>query len=173
MFFGEILSNAVDHGKKRGFEFCQAHIAAQYYKKTNILVVAIVDNGCGLLETLNSNAAMNSDFTHKKALEIALLPRVSCNRDGEYGLDTKNQSIGLTVSTEMALRACGEFTIFSGNALVRRSFSSANLTFQPLSHWNGVGVILEFDRRCLPDLAKSEIIQNLPGFEEVSLISFE
>lgn len=114
--FSEILINALDHGRKRNYSYASANIAAQYYPRDNKIEVGILDNGCGLLETLRAHPRMEGDLTDSKAISIAYQPRVSCNRDAELGLDTRNQGIGLTVSSKIALAASGRCGIFSGNS---------------------------------------------------------
>lgn len=169
--FAEVINNAVDHGKKRGWRNARAKVAAVFYGRLQRLKIAIVDNGCGLLQTLQGHAKMDGDDSHAKAVEIALLPKVSCNRDQEYGWDSKNQGIGLTVSTSLAVDGGGEFAVFSGDALLRRSthgvaFSSA------IPNWQGTGVCLEFECSRLAEIDKVKVIQNLPGFREVPELRF-
>ncbi|MGA3702304.1 STAS domain-containing protein [Ralstonia nicotianae] len=170
--FSEILANTMQHGRRRGWSHAHATVAAQYYRSRGQLAVAILDNGCGLLETLQTHPAMEGDLSHEKAIEIALRPRVSSNRDGELGLDMRNQGIGLTVSTRIALASEGQFGVFSG-AGWRRARSNGPVVSRAIPHWQGTGVYLEFDRSMMGRVHKHVIVRELPGFQEVGGLTFE
>jgi ABC-type transporter Mla MlaB component len=142
--FSEILLNALDHGRKRDYEHAHTNIAAQYYPKSGLLKVAIVDNGCGLLETLQAHPKMEGELTDSKAISIALEPRVSCNRDAELGLDTRNQGIGLTVSTAMAFQAGGTCGIFTGSNW--HSLSGNGVSVAEIPYWRGTGITFSFPK---------------------------
>ena len=169
--FSEILLNSLDHGRKRNYHNSFATVAAQYYSVTNFLEVAVLDNGCGLLETLKHHQLMEGDISDSKAISIARKPRVSCNRDASLGLDTRNQGVGLTVSANIALAANGRCGIFSGRS--SHSFlpdDSENVTDIP--YWQGTGVFFQFNKNQLSDVSKSTIIAALPGYRPVESIKF-
>jgi len=168
--FSEMLLNALDHGRKRGYRNARATVAAAYYPTRQAIAVAIVDDGCGLLETLRAHPQMEGEETHARAIQIALLPRVSCNRDAALGLDSRNQGIGLTVSTALALRTGGRFGIFSGDGW-RVGRGNGQLAF-PVVPWQGTGVYLEFQRRNIDDASKADVIRHLPGYRTVNEIRF-
>lgn len=169
--FSEILLNALDHGRKRNYRHAHANIAAQFYPKPNQLEVAIVDNGCGLLETLLAHPRMEGQQTDSQAITIARMPRVSCNRDAELGLDVRNQGIGLTVSTEIALAANGRCGIFSGESW--HSLHPNNVVNKSeIPYWRGTGVYFKFDKNALLNVNKRSIIQALPGFRTVKTLNF-
>lgn len=169
--FSEILANTMQHGRRRGWNHAHATVAAQYYPSRGKLSVAILDNGCGLLETLRTHPDMEGELSHAKAIEIALRPRVSSNRDGELGLDMRNQGIGLTVSTRLALASDGQFGIFSGTGW-RRASSNAQVSSRQIPHWQGTGVYLEFDRNTMGRVHTHKIVRQLPGFQEVGGLTF-
>ncbi|MFT0735638.1 STAS domain-containing protein [Ralstonia wenshanensis] len=169
--FSEILANTMQHGRRRGWNHAHATVAAQYYPSRGKLAVAILDNGCGLLETLQTHSAMEGDRSHEKAIEIALRPRVSSNRDGELGLDMRNQGIGLTVSTRIALASQGQFGVFSGTGW-RKANSNGPTVSKAIPFWQGTGVYLEFDRSTMGLVHKHVIVRELPGFQEVGALTF-
>lgn len=169
--FAEILLNTMQHGRRRGWDNAYATIAAQYYPKRQRLGVAILDNGCGLLETLQRHPAMEGEHSHQKAIEIALRPRISSNYDGELGLDMRNQGIGLTMSTQIALASQGLYGIFSGNAWLRSQLPPADRV-RAIPYWQGTGVYLEFDRSTMGRVQKHLILRQIPGFAEVGALTF-
>lgn len=170
--FSEILLNALDHGKKRNYRHAHANIAAVYYAGVNKLELAVLDNGCGLLETLQAHPKMETEYSDAKAIEIALLPRVSCNRDAELGLDSRNQGIGLTVSTQIALAANGRCGVFSGSSR-RGLLPGAAPDVSDIPYWRGTGVFFQFSKTSsLLNVSKRAIIEALPGFRKVNTIQF-
>jgi hypothetical protein len=169
--FSEILLNALDHGTKQGYRAAHANIAAQYYPNSRKLEVAILDNGCGLLETLRSHPQMEGDISDSKAITIARRPRVSCNRDAELGLDTRNQGIGLTVCSQIALAAGGKWGIFSGKSRHTVTASGEELQVE-VPYWRGTGVFFEFDKAGLETVDKGAVIRAIPGFRTVPSINF-
>lgn len=170
--FSEILLNSLEHGRRRNYVHSHANIAALYYPVINKLEIAIVDNGCGLLETLQGHQLMAGELTDSKAISIARQPRVSCNRDAELGLDVRNQGIGLTVSTEIALAARGRCGIFSG--LSRHSIlTDSTADVSEIPYWRGTGVYFQFDKTALASVNKGSIIKALPGYRIVNKIKFD
>lgn len=169
--FSEILINAPDHGRRRNYFHANAIIAAGYYPREHKVEVGILDNGCGLLETLQNHPKMDGILTDNKAISIALQPRVSCNRDAELGRDTRNQGIGLTVSSKIALEANGRCGIFSGNS--RYSLLQDGTSEQlAIPYWRGTGVFFQFDKNTLGKVSKRSIIEALPGFKINKRINF-
>jgi hypothetical protein len=169
--FSEILINALDHGRKRNYSYADAIIAAGYYPLENKVEVGILDNGCGLLETLRQHPSMEGILTDAKAISIAYKPRVSCNRDAELGLDTRNQGIGLTVSSEIALQASGRCGIFSGTSRYSLLQGGAAEEIE-IPYWRGTGVFFQFDKNALSKVSKRSIIEALPGFKINKRINF-
>lgn len=169
--FSEILLNALDHGRKRNYGHAHTNIAAQYYSGSGLLKVAIVDNGCGLFETLQAHPKMEDDLTDSKAIAIALQPRVSCNRDAELGLDTRNQGIGLTVSSEMTFQAGGVCGVFTGSSFHLLSQNN-RVAVSEIPYWRGTGITFSFPRAGLANVDKAQIISALPGFRIVPSINF-
>jgi ABC-type transporter Mla MlaB component len=169
--FSEILINALDHGRKRNYSHASATISAGYYPSENKVEVGILDNGCGLLETLRGHPMMQGISTDEKAISIAYQPRVSCNRDAELGLDTRNQGIGLTVSAKIALQASGRFGIFSGGSRLGLLQDGASQQIE-IPYWRGTGVFFQFDKNALSRVSKKSIIEALPGFKINKRINF-
>jgi len=169
--FSELLNNALDHGRSRGYRDSCAKVAAQYYPTPGKLRIAIVDNGCGLLETLSGHSRMEGDITDRKAIQIALEPRVSCNRDVGLRSDSKNEGLGLTMSTNMALEAGGKIGIFTGLGRLKRAKNERTFN-DPIQFWQGTAVFLEFDRQELTKLNRAKIAEAIPGFGVVPEINF-
>lgn len=169
--FAEMLLNALDHGRKKGYRHATATVAAAFYPSRNSVDVAILDDGCGLLGTLQGHPRMEGENSHLKAVEIALQPRVSCNRDAELGLDSRNQGIGLTMTTSIALATAGGFGVFSGDGWVNNV--NGRVRAASVTHWQGTGVYLSFQVPKLGITDRGAVLRQLPGFRTVDEIQWD
>ncbi len=169
--FSELLNNAAFHGRQRGFPNAEIWTAAQYYRATNSVHICISDSGCGFLASLRDHPDLAAD-THAAAIDIALKPRVSCNRIGLRALDTQNQGIGLTASHQFAMKSNGAISLISGDAW----FSSDGRSSQHSRmsrFWQGVVVSLQMDRDLLQDVAIEDIMRTVAPTRESRDFDFD
>lgn len=153
----ELLGNALTHAKRDGNFGTAVWVAAQVIKSTNTIQFSVVDNGCGMLGSLRKHSKLK-EKTHEAAIRLALIPRVSCNRDGEAYTDHGNQGVGLTTTARISRAARGSLTIVSGNACVS---TLENEVYEPLSDdalWNGVAISFQCRRGNLPAIRVSELL---------------
>lgn len=170
--FSELLGNALSHGRRRGFDYAHAKVSAQHLRRSRRLQIAIFDDGCGLLGSLRGHSTLGGVETDANAIQAALRPRVSCNRDLDYGLDSTNQGIGLTVSTMLALESGGQFTIYSGGAAYNET-ALGDSSMRDTGGWQGTGVCLEFATEHLGSVDITAVVTSLPGYREEPLLTFE
>ncbi len=168
--FSELLNNALVHGRTRGWGNASAKVAAQYFPNLNRLGIAIVDNGCGLLETLTGHPDMENPATDLRAIQLALRPYTSCNPDVGIRHDAANQGLGLTMSTQMVLAAGGRIGVFSGRGRLKRR--GDDLLVGHMEKWQGTAVYLEVDRQKIADLNCATIARSMPKYQEVPDIQF-
>lgn len=168
---GELMENALTHAKGRGYNGARAWIAAQYYPTSKKVRLAVVDDGCGFLESLRENKALK-EHSHIAAMEAALEPRVSRNRDVGMGRDSGNQGVGLTVTRQIAMTSGGFMTLFSGDGWIADSAGSGRER-KTIPRWQGAGVYMELKRESLRDVDLGAIVRNLPGYAPVKGIRFE
>ncbi|MDR6392276.1 ATP-binding protein [Paraburkholderia phenoliruptrix] len=171
--YSELINNAAFHGRARGRKQSEIWVAAQYYKKSGDVRLAILDDGCGFLESLRGHSALMEE-TDASAIEAALRPRVSCNRDvlRGRGLDSANQGIGLTASKALTIAAKGTVDIFSGRAWYRENPTGRH--FRQLRFpWQGVGVALTMERALLQEIEIASIISNVAPLRERRSFNFE
>lgn len=160
----ELIENALTHAKREGAFNASVWVAAQYYKDQQSggrIQVAVVDNGCGFLATLQNHVELRVK-THAEAIRTALKPKVSCNRDiGPYG-ESVNEGVGLTTTVRIAKATGGSVHIVSGNAI----FTDGELRgvkrrdqVQPLgSVWNGVAISATFVCQKLPEIRIDQLL---------------
>ncbi|KWF68369.1 hypothetical protein WL92_25830 [Burkholderia multivorans] len=167
----ELINNAAFHGAARGFKNREIWVAAQYYKHSDSVRLAILDNGCGFLESLRDHSALQEP-THESAISAALTPRVSCNRDLARGLDSGNQGLGLSVSKALTIAAGGRIDVFSGDAWYRATAQTTQ--FRPLNHnWQGVGIAMRMLRNRLQEIEISRTINEVAPVRERRAFNFE
>ncbi len=160
----ELLNNAMSHARRKHHADARVWIASQYYRTNGRLQLAVVDNGCGMLETLREHVALR-EFPRKTDLDAilaALRPRVSCNRDLGIFDDTVNQGIGLTTTARIAERAGGRLVVVSGSGFHDPLGRSRRL--QEGLRWSGVAIALECQRDGLKEVRYREL---LPPVDDV------
>ncbi|MDA8450630.1 hypothetical protein M5C97_16735 [Acidovorax sp. NCPPB 3859] len=162
----ELLENSLTHARQRNFD-ASVWIASQYYPGSGIVKMAVVDNGCGMLATLTKHPQLREQ-THEAAISTALLPRVSCNRDGTLYSTHANQGVGLTTTARIARAARGTLHITSGDACVHSRTGKS--TVFPRGYWRGVAIGFECRRAQLPAIRLRDL---LPPEETSFGVNFE
>lgn len=105
---GELVRNVLEHSKSSD----GAVVAAQYYRKTNRVSIAICDTGIGLWKSLSTHWQPKTDL---EALYLALTPGVTGTTRREGGT-SDNAGAGLFFIKSIAKIARNYFAIYSGNA---------------------------------------------------------
>ncbi|EKQ5877262.1 ATP-binding protein [Pseudomonas aeruginosa] len=157
----ELLENSLTHARREGCANAAVWVACQYYPKLNLVRMAIVDNGCGILATLQRHPLL-AEKTHLRAIEAALKPRISCNRGAMAAVfGVENQGIGLTTTAEIARVAGGGILLASGNAVLEtRPGKQIELDTEV---WRGVSIGFFCDRRLLPQVSVSALLPEDPA----------
>lgn len=170
--FSELLENALTHAKRAGYKDARTWVAAQYYRRNDRIRLAVLDNGCGLLRSLEKHPSL-PEKSHAAAIQIAFEPRVTCNPDLEIRPhETANQGVGLTVVREIVVRGRGVLRLVSGDALVEQKGGSRSRT-HAISFWQGVALALDFKRELLLGVNVGDIIQELRSEPGPSGLRFE
>jgi hypothetical protein len=159
--FSELLENALTHAKRAGYRDARSWVAAQYYPGKDRIRLAVVDNGCGLLRSLERHPSL-PEKSHKAAIRLAFEPRVTCNPDLEIRPnETVNQGIGLTVIREIVAQGRGVMRLVSGDTLFEMAGGREKTC--PVTPWQGVVLALEFKRDLLRQVNVGHIIHELRG----------
>lgn len=107
----EIFRNCVEHS--RSFDFWYA---GQYWPNSNIVEVAILDEGIGILESLGSNLENAKPITELESIKLALRPGVTgvpkTKRRGNYA----NSGYGLYMARRLCAVGSGSFGIVSNGS---------------------------------------------------------
>lgn len=156
----ELLENAVTHARRHGRVNACVWVAAQHYEGNGEVKFSVVDNGCGILRTLQLHPRL-TERTHMGAIRMALEPRVSCNRDTPYDDGHGNQGVGLTTTMRIAQAARGRLMIASGNSNLETS-SMRGYVMPHQGRWDGVAIAFSCRRHALPAVN----VRNLLPVEE-------
>jgi|GEM_PF-731685 len=154
----ELIENALTHARRKGAFNSSVWVAAQYYKDAHTggrVHVAVVDNGCGFLATLQNHPAL-PEKTHGAAIRTALKPKVSCNRDiGPFG-EIVNEGVGLTTTVLISKATGGDIHIVSGNALLMEGGLASKKRRDQVrtlqGEWGGVAISATFLCQNLPSI---------------------
>jgi signal transduction histidine kinase len=163
----ELLHNALKHGQARGFNHTRAWIAAQYYRRGDLLRVAIVDDGCGFLRSLASHSGLVSR-SHESAISLAFRPFVSSHKDVGVFDDSVHQGLGLTVCRDLCLMADGRISAASGTAWVTCPAMPFEAMRLLTPGHQGAIVLMDLHRRAITPGSLAEILrryrpdENLP-----------
>lgn len=170
----ELLENSLTHARREGRSRASVWVACQFYRRRDLVRMAIVDNGCGFLATLRFHPEL-ADKTHRGAIEAALRPRVSCNRGGMAAVfGSENQGIGLTITSKIAESAGGSVLVASGDAL--HDTTSKRSAVMGAVVWDGVSISFSCRRARLPDINVAGLLPEDPADssddEDADLIQF-
>ncbi len=157
--FNELLENSLTHGRKFGYSGSNVWVASQFYRQKDIIKLGIVDNGCGFLRTLRDHEEKpESDYD---AIELALKPYTSCNRDVGIMADSYNEGVGLTVISHIVGAANGDLSVFSGRALNNYKAGACNGYSSLSSPWRGVGISISMPRDNFKRVLYRDIINRI------------
>jgi anti-anti-sigma regulatory factor len=140
----ELLDNGLTHGRGKGFSHASVWIAAQWYEHGDLIRLAIVDNGCGFLRSLESHPQVDPK-THQVAVRKAFDPGISCNKEVGLFKDALNMGIGLTISRDITIRSRGTLWAGSGDAWITNPGHATEKSSR-IPNWNGSMLNLELHR---------------------------
>lgn len=109
----ELMNNVIQHSSASGY------ISAQYYRRTDHIVVAVSDGGIGIRESFEESGSPISASMHDdlSALQKALEPTVSSKTHSAMSWGgTENAGVGLTLLGDIARQSGGYFLVCSGDA---------------------------------------------------------
>jgi hypothetical protein len=140
----ELLDNSLTHGRGKGFAQASVWIAAQYYSAGDLIRLAVVDNGCGFLKSLESHPAVVPK-SHSVAVRKGFDAGISCNKEVALFTDALNAGIGLTISRDIAIRSGGIVWAGSGDAYIGDPGRETE-TIGRIPYWQGSMLNIELHR---------------------------
>jgi hypothetical protein len=157
----ELIDNVFSHARTVEFPTPMGWVAAQWYPQGDLVRVAVVDDGCGLLGSLRGHSP--PPINHYDATILAFQPHVSSKAEPRIYAERRHLGLGLPISRDICRRLSGRIYGASGNALVMNPGLS-NQTAQRLDpFFQGTIISLEFHRRVATVRTVSEIILSYTG----------
>jgi anti-sigma regulatory factor (Ser/Thr protein kinase) len=164
----ELLLNALSHAKREGCGQAAVWLAAQFYPKKGTVHMAVVDNGCGMLATLQHHAKLY-EKSHAAAIPAALTPWISCNTDVALRRETTNRGVGLTTTNNISKAAGGGLTIATGNAYASTNGGLRSNLMSEGASWQGVAIALQCRRHMLPSIKVPKLLPVVENSPQVGL----
>jgi signal transduction histidine kinase len=164
----ELLDNSLNHGRAGGFGHSRAWVAAQYYRVGDLLRVAVVDNGCGFLQSLRQHPKVVPK-THQNAISSAFRPFVSCKKDVGVFSDATHQGLGLTICRDLCLLADGRISAASGTAWLASPGTPDETARRLAPGYQGAVVMMTFHRRAITPGSLSEIFRRYQSDENLPI----
>jgi two-component sensor histidine kinase len=155
----ELLDNSLTHARREGRAGASVWVAAQHYQAEDDVRIAVVDDGCGFLATLVNHPELTVK-SHMAAIELALKPFISCNRDAGIFAGSVNEGVGLTITRNISEAAGGGMMIVSGDG--RFTTGRGGTTFKSPVCWSGVAISFVCKRSGLPGTNPSMFLPTLP-----------
>lgn len=149
----EMALNVTHHSRSTGY------VMAQYYKRTDILRMAIADYGVGISGSFQQNGSTHwkAGMTDWEAIELALQPKVSSRSHlaTPWGSPV-NAGVGLTLLKEFSQMTDGTFVMISGNGYCKMRAGRV-MELGPASdggHFQGTACALSCVRSRVPAFAE-------------------
>jgi signal transduction histidine kinase len=157
----ELVDNVFSHSRTNAFPRPTAWLAAQWYAAGDLVRVAAVDDGCGLLASLRGLAAAPAN--HFDAARVAFRPFVSSKSAPLIYADRRHMGLGLTICRDICQRLQGQIYAASGNARVVNAGLGDEKSQRLEPSYQGTIVSLEFHRRAATTRTIQEIVAKYSG----------
>ena len=164
----ELVDNVFSHAATDEFRDPSAWLAVQSYPTGDLLRVAVVDDGCGLLGSLRS-LTENPPKSHFEAAIQAFQPFVSSKRTRQMYAERTHMGLGLAVCRAICQRLEGSIYAASGNAWVENPGLPTQVTKSADPFYQGTIVALEFHRRAVTTGMLQSILAHFSGSADLRL----
>jgi len=142
----ELLDNVFSHAANQEFIDPIAWVAAQYYPDGDLMRVAVVDDGCGLLGSLR-NIVEAAPRNHFEAAVAAFTPFVSSKSTPNIYAERRHMGIGLSVCRDLCQKLDGRIYSVSGNAQLINAGVEGREERKLVKYFQGTIISLEFHRQ--------------------------
>lgn len=149
----ELIDNVFSHAQTKAHPNPMAWAAAQWYLSGDLIRVAVVDDGCGMLASLHDHRPKD----HLDAMALAFRPFLTSK--GLRGLyaDRSHMGLGLTICRDLCVKLEGCLYAVSGNAFIKDpGLPKEQAQKLDVSH-QGTIVSLEFHRRAVTTGTMQEV----------------
>lgn len=156
----ELLDNVFSHSRTTDFPNPTAWLAAQWYAVGDLVRVAVVDDGCGVLASLEG---LVEPASHFDAARMAFQPFVSSKSLPLLYADRRHVGLGLTVCRDICQRLHGQIYAATGDARVVNPGLDNEKSQKLQPPYQGTIVSLRFHRRAATTRTMQEIFAKYSG----------
>jgi hypothetical protein len=159
--FSELLDNVFSHSRTTEHPNPSAWLVAQWYAGGDLVRLAVVDDGCGLLTSLRGWEKPPNN--HFEAASLAFEPFVSSKNIPLLYAERRHMGLGLTVCRDICQRLQGRIYAASGNARVTNAGLEDEIKEKLDPYYQGTIVSLEFHRRAATTRTLRDILAKYSG----------
>jgi signal transduction histidine kinase len=159
--FSELLDNVFSHSRTVDHPGPTAWLVTQWYSEGDLVRVAVVDDGCGLLSSLRG--FHEPPKNHFEATGLAFQPFVSSKNIPSMYAERRHMGLGLTVCRDICHRLDGCIYAISGNAQVANAGLPDEKRHKLEAPYQGTIVSLEFHRRAATTRTIQDILTRYQG----------
>lgn len=157
----ELVDNVFSHSRTADFPNPTAWLAAQWYAAGDLVRVAVVDDGCGLLGSLKG--LPDPPANHFDAARLAFQPFLSSKSERLIYADRRHMGLGLTICRDICQRLEGQIYAASGNARVLNPGLSDEDRHRVEPFYQGTIFSLTFHRRAATTRTLQDILARYLG----------
>lgn len=157
----ELLDNVFSHSRTVDYLSPTAWLVTQWYSEGDLVRVAVVDDGCGLLASLRG--LHEPPKNHFDAAGLAFQPFVSSKNIPSMYAERRHMGLGLTVCRDICQRLSGCIYAISGNAWVINAGLPGETRHKLEVPYQGTIISLEFHRRAATTRTIQDILTRYQG----------
>lgn len=164
----ELVDNVFSHAATEEYRSPHAYMAVQSYPQGDLLRIAVVDDGCGLLGSLRG-VLDTPPKNHFEAAVRAFEPFLSSKSRPSMYAERRHMGLGLAVCREISQRLGGRMYAASGNAWIQNPGlpTQDNRSADPF--FQGTVISLEIFRRGVTNRLLQDVLAHFAGPPDLRL----
>lgn len=164
----ELVDNVFSHAATEEYRSPHAYMVVQSYPAGDLLRVAVVDDGCGLLGSLRA-LPEDPPHNHYEAVTRAFEPFVSSKGSLSIYAERRHMGLGLPVCREICQRLGGRIHAATGNAWIQNPGLPAQANRHADPFFQGTLIGLEIFRRGVTNRLLQDVLAHFSGPPDLRL----
>lgn len=164
----ELVDNVFSHAATDEYRTPHAYMAIQSYPVGDLLRIAVVDDGCGLLGSLRG-LLDSPPRNHFEAVIRAFEPFLSSKGTASMYAERRHMGLGLAVCCEICRRLGGRIYAASGNAWVQDPDLPSPSSRSAEPFYQGTVISLEIYRRGVTSGLLQDALSRFSGHHDLRL----
>jgi signal transduction histidine kinase len=164
----ELVDNVFSHAATEDYRSPHAYMAVQSYSAGDLLRLAVVDDGCGLLGSLRA-LPDSPPRSHREAATRAFEPFLSSKSSPSIYAERRHMGLGLPVCREICQRLGGRIHAATGNAWIQNPGLATQVNRQADPFFQGTLICLEIYRRGVTNRLLQDVLAHFSGPPDLRL----